>query len=245
MRAKSGEMVRKLPDCCRGWLQMAVTRRIKTEPMACRNSAEPRRSHGWVLANGLCGGNDRARTFHLFRRWYSSSLLGLLLLMAAVGAGAQAPQPSEYQLKAAFLFNFAKFVEWPPEAFAEPGAPFIIGVLGDNPFGGELERTIQGKSINGRPLKVKEFASLAEAKGCQILFVSNSETKRLPAIFSGLQGSNVLTVGESAPFAENGGMINFVLENNKIRFQINDQAARNAGLKISSKLLSLAVRPAR
>jgi len=167
-----------------------------------------------------------------------------VLLPAIVRTPAQAAPPSEYQLKAAYLFNFAKFVEWPTGAFAQATSPMVIGVLGDNPFGGDLERTIHGKSINDHPMQVRAVQSLGDAKQCHILFISPSEKKRLPEIVAALRGVPVLTVGESEGFPEAGGMINFVLEGNKIRFQINNDAARNAGLKISSKLLSLAQSPA-
>ena len=145
----------------------------------------------------------------------------------------------------AFLFNFAKFVAWPPEAFAEASSPIVIGILGENPFGGDLERTIRNKTISSRSLEVKEIRSLLEATNCHVLFISTSEKQRLTEIIQGLRGASVLTVGETERFTEAGGMINFVLEENKVRFRINDEAAKSAKLKISSKLLSLALRPAR
>lgn len=148
----------------------------------------------------------------------------------------------EYRLKAAFLWNFAKFIEWPPSAFTNETAPFIIGVLGTNPFGEELEQTVRGKQISTHPITVQLFRTAAEAKHCHILFVSTSENSRLAEIFKTLRDGPVLTVGEYDQFTQKGGMINFVREGNKIRFQINDAAAQAAGLKISSKLLSLAVR---
>lgn len=165
--------------------------------------------------------------------------LSLALLLPA-SAGAQESQPSEYQIKAAFLFNFAKFVEWPPASFADENAPLVIGILGDNPFSGDLDRIIQNKTINGHPLAIKQFHSPVEARNCQMLFISASEKKRLTEIFEGLRGTSVLTVSETDSFTEAGGMINFIFENKKIRFQINDEAAKSARLKISSKLLSLA-----
>ena len=166
--------------------------------------------------------------------------LSFALLLPAE-TGAQESPPSEYQVKAAFLFNFAKFVEWPPESFAGETSPLVIGILGDNPFGGDLERTIQNKTINNHPLVIKPLHSLAEATNCQILFINASEKKRFTEIFGSLRGTSVLTVSDTEGFTEAGGMINFVLENKKIRFQINDAAAKTARLKISSKLLSLAV----
>jgi hypothetical protein len=169
--------------------------------------------------------------------------LSLALLLSAQ-ADAQESQPSEYQIKAAFLFNFAKFIEWPPESFAGATSPMVIGILGDNPFGNDLERTIQNKTINNHLIEVKPVHSLAEAASCQVLFISASEKKRLAEIFAGLHGTGVLTVSEMDGFTEAGGMINFVLEGKKIRFDINDDAAKKANLKISSKLLSLAFHPA-
>lgn len=154
---------------------------------------------------------------------------------------AQDTTPSEYQIKAAFLFNFAKFVAWPPEAFAATNAPLVIGVLGENVFGDNLERTISNKTINNRPLLCKEFRSVADVTNCQILFISASEKGKFTKILDALRGTSVLTVSESDQFIEAGGMINFVIESNKIRFQINDDAAKKSGLSISSKLLSLAI----
>lgn len=180
-------------------------------------------------------------------RFRAAQVLGLhLALLLASGSGrAQESQPSEYQVKAAFLFNFAKFVEWPPQAFAGPTSPIVIGILGENPFGDDLERTIRDKTVNNRPFTIKEIRSLPEATNCHILFISTSEKKRLSEIFESLRGATVLTVGETERFVETGGMINLVKEADKIRFQINDGAAKGAGLKISSKLLNLALRPAR
>ena len=170
------------------------------------------------------------------------SFLALILiwLLTIVGARAQDPQRAEYHIKAAFLFNFARFVEWPPAAFADAGSPIVIGILGENPFQDELEQTIRDKTLNNRPLVIKQFASLGESTNCQILFISTSEKKRLPEIFEAVRAASVLTVGETDRFIETGGMVNLVHEGSKIRFQINEPVAKNAGLKISSKMLSLA-----
>jgi hypothetical protein len=170
--------------------------------------------------------------------------LGLIGLLLAIGDGrAQEPQPTEYQIKAAFLFNFAKFVQWPPAAFAGVTSPIVVGVLGENPFHDDLARTVRNKTIDERPLVIKEFSSPIEATNCHILFISASEKNRLPEILKGLKGTSVLTVGEMEHFTESGGMINFVLRGKKIRFQINNDEASRAGLKISSKLMSLALGP--
>jgi hypothetical protein len=167
-----------------------------------------------------------------------------LVLPLTIGEGrAQNAQPSEYQIKSAFLFNFAKFVEWPPKAFAGTTSPIVIGILGEDPFRDALQNTIRDKTVDEHPLVIKQLGSQAEATNCHILFISTSEKPRLAQILEGLKGSSVLTVGEMERFTENGGMINFVLDGTKIRFQINKEAATSAGLKISSKLLSLALRP--
>ena len=197
------------------------------------------------LSEPKCEGSP-AKATQPFMRLRATRILCLSLLwLLAVGGGhAQEAPPSEYQLKAAFLLNFAKFVEWPPTAFAGANSPMILGILGENPFGDALERTIRDKTINNRPLVIKEFRSAAEATNCHLLFIGASEKARLPAVLKGLSEAkaSVLTVGEADRFTESGGMINFVRQGNKIRFQINEVAAKGVGLKISSKLLSLAAR---
>jgi hypothetical protein len=169
--------------------------------------------------------------------------LSLTLLLAATGIRGEESQLSGRQLKAAFLFNFAKFTEWPATVFTEEISPVVIGILGENPFGEDLEKTLHGKFINKHPLVIKEFRSPQQATNCHVLFISPSEKGRLPEILEQLRGASVLTVGETNQFIQDGGMINFVMEGNKIRFQINNDEAVKAGLKISSRLLSLATSP--
>ncbi len=166
------------------------------------------------------------------------SLAFFLLLILAPGQ-VNEPRLSEYQLKAAFLFNFAKFVDWPPEAFPSETSPLVIGVLGQNPFGKDLGDVIRNKVIGGHPV-TQRMTSLEAAGGCHVLFISSSERKRLREIIHTLQGNSVLTVGDSDEFIAAGGMINLFVEGKKIRFQINQPAAKSAGLKVSSKLLCLA-----
>jgi hypothetical protein len=168
-------------------------------------------------------------------------VLSLGWLFSIAPGLAQVSSPSEYQIKAAFLFNFVKFIDWPPEAFADEKGPFIIGILGDNPFGNDLERTVAGKIINDRPITVQVFHTSEEATHCQILFISSSEKKHFPEIIKSFDGAAILTVSDTDRFIEAGGMVNFVKEASKIRFQINSGAAKAARLKISSKLLSLAI----
>jgi hypothetical protein len=156
-------------------------------------------------------------------------------------ASGQDSQLSEYKVKAAFLFNFTKFVEWPPESFARPDAPLVIGVFGENPFGADLEAMIHNKTVNNRSLETRQFRSPAECTNCHVLFVGAAEKGRLKEILEKLRNSSVLTVSETDGFTEAGGMINFVRDGTKFRFQINNDAAKKANLKISSKMLGLAV----
>ena len=175
--------------------------------------------------------------------------LPLLLISCALlnspAARAQEAAPSEFQLKAAFIYNFAKFVEWPAESFPTPHSPFVIGIIGDNPFEDTLAQTVLNKQINGHPFQVVQFKTLADLKSCHILFVSLSERKRLAEILRPLRGASVLTVSDLDHFLPAGGMIQFLMEGNKVRFAINDTTAKTAGLRISSKLLNLAKRPER
>lgn len=163
-----------------------------------------------------------------------------LLLMAASGGLARADGAPEYQVKAAFLYNFAKFVDWPATAFSGESSPFIIGVLGDDPFGDTLDKTVEGKAIGDRKIMVRRFKQAADIKDCHILYVSRSEKKQFDKICERLDKTNTLTVGDTEQFVQRGGMINFVIEEKKVRLEINPDAADRAGLKVSSKLLQLA-----
>ncbi len=166
-------------------------------------------------------------------------VLGVVVLFLG-GMRAQSPTIGEYQVKAAFLYNFAKFVEWPPSGFSDASAPLRICVYGQNPFGQELRNITNEKSVNGRKLQVDEVVDLQVARACHILFIASSEKAQLNRIFEGMRGADVLTVGDTKGFAELGGIINFVLENNRVQFEVNHKAAEAAGLKISSKLLNIA-----
>lgn len=167
-----------------------------------------------------------------------SILIALTLLFLLPGCiGAQ--EANEYEVKAAFLYNFARFVEWPNNVSLDPNGPLVIAILGRDPFGGEIDRAIEGKTVNGRRLVIKRFSSLEAYEQCHILFVSSSERTNLPRILAAVRTSSVLTVSETDRFAQIGGIINFITIENRIRFEINQAAAARVGLKISSKLLSL------
>jgi len=164
----------------------------------------------------------------------------LFIIGSALPAQGQASSPSEYQLKAAFLFNFAKFIEWPQDAFAGPQSPFAICVFGKDPFGNSLDEVLANKTVGDRSISIQRTKAIAELRHCQIVFVSHPETERVADIVGALEGTNVLLVGESEGFAASGGMIEFTLEQGRVRFSINPDAAEHANLRFSSKLLALA-----
>jgi len=169
--------------------------------------------------------------------------LVLVVLVVGVGerlASAQVNPSSEYQLKAAFLFHFAQFVGWPEEAFKDAKSPLTYCTIGEDPFHGALEASLSGKMIGARPFRVQHFQQPQDIQGCQILFIGAGDRNLLPTVVASLKGNSVLTVGESEHFAEDGGMIGFLLEENKIHFEINLEAAEHAKLKMSSRLLALA-----
>lgn len=179
----------------------------------------------------------------------SSSLAGgidwllCLLLIFTCGSFASSvggEEPAEHQLKAAFLYNFTQFVDWPAAAFSSIDAPFAVAVIGADPFEGGLERIMEGKSVRGRRIVVRHFGSLEELGTCHLLYVSRSEDELLPALFQQLAGKSVLTVGETDGFPWAGGTIRFFIQENKIRFEISPASAERARLKISSKLMKLA-----
>ena len=147
---------------------------------------------------------------------------------------------SNDQVKAAFLYNFARFVEWPPEAFAGPKDAINIGVVGNDAFAALLTHAVEGKVVQGRLLLIRKWRPNQSPQCCNILFISSSLDGSLKEILQKIKGESVLTVGETDGFAQQGGMINFILTDNKVRFEINRKNAETAGLKISSKLLALA-----
>lgn len=155
-------------------------------------------------------------------------------------AAYAADQVDEYQVKAAFLLNFAKFVAWPPRAGKASSDRFSICILGDDPFHGALEQEIGGKKLEGREFQVRQVSDANAACSCHILFVSASARKRFRTVAGSLNGNGVLTIGDGPGFAAEGAVIDFKLEGGKIRFEINLEAAEQQQLRISSKLLSLA-----
>ena len=153
---------------------------------------------------------------------------------------AQSGVPTEYQVKAAFLFNFTKFVEWPATAFADPRSPIVLGVLGDDPFGGSLNLIVDGQLVRGRGIIIRKYRLGDDVRRCHVLFVSASEQARTAQILGGLQGASVLTVSDFAGFAGGGGVVQFFMEEDRVRFVVNVEAAARADLRVSAKLLAVA-----
>src|SRR6266567_4018128 len=161
----------------------------------------------------------------------------------SIAQASESSDSSEYLIKAGFIYNFAKFVEWPSAAFSQVDSPIVIGVLGTDPFGNVLDRIVEDKKIGPRGFVVKRFKwgkDLKELKDCKIVFVSASERAHIDEILQSVKGLPILTVGETPGFAERGGVIRFTLEDNRVRFEINVDAAHQADLNISSRLLTLA-----
>lgn len=147
----------------------------------------------------------------------------------------------EYQIKAAFLYNFARFVEFPKQSLAPEDKEIVIGIIGDDPFGRILDDTVAGKKVDNRSFVVKRFKSFDEIKSCHVLFISSSEQGNIAEILKKLDALGILAVSDFASLPNDGVMINFVVKSNRVKFEINLNAANKAGIKISSKLLNLAI----
>jgi hypothetical protein len=157
--------------------------------------------------------------------------LGLLL--------AQRGRPSQYDVEAVYLYQFGKFVQWPAKTDS-PGNAFPVCVIGRDPFGAVLDNTVAGETINNLPIKAERIGNAADARHCRILYISPSEDARIGDILDGLQNAPVLTVSDAPDFAERGGMIQFLLQEDRVRFEINVGTAQKAGLSLSSQLLKVA-----
>jgi YfiR/HmsC-like len=185
----------------------------------------------------------RARPRELGRSHSRIRATVLAVFVALPGVRVESAQDSassEYQVKAAFLFHFAQFVEWPPETLKDAVSPMTYCTIGVDPFHGALDQSLSGKTVRERPLRVQHLTERQEVGGCQVLFIGAVGKKRLDEALVSASGNPILTVGETEHFAKDGGIIGFFLEQNKIRFEINLDAAGKSKLKISAKLLALA-----
>lgn len=168
-------------------------------------------------------------------------VLALLLCVTGQARGrAEVAAFNEYAVKAAFLYQFTQFVEWPPTLFSDSSAPIVLGVLGQDPFGDSLRRVTQGRTARGRPIVVRRVRHGELLRECHLLFVSASEESRIPDVLRTIGTAGVLTVGESPGFAQAGGTLNFVVDEARVKFEANIGAAERARVRISSKLLALA-----
>jgi hypothetical protein len=154
-------------------------------------------------------------------------------------AQTQPPPAFEHEVKASFVYTVAKFVDWPPEAFEGPDTPLVFAILGDDPIEEPLLRTVQGKSVGGHPVHVIKLKDEADPEHCHVLFVGRSEADHVDEVLAKRRDSSVLTVGEFDRFAQRGGVLRIILEQNMVRFEVNVDAASRAHLQISSKILKL------
>ncbi len=182
----------------------------------------------------------RWRRTRLCREIRVSFLLLLTCIFAHFAYAGPETKPTQYEVEAAYLFNFGKFVVWPGTSHAAH-APFLICVLGDDPFGPVLDRTIAGETVGGRPVQDKRIARPQDATGCSILYISSSESGRLSNILPAIHEAPVLTVSDIPDFVQQGGMIQFVLRDGRVRFEVNLSTTQRNGLAMSSELLKVAV----
>jgi hypothetical protein len=167
-------------------------------------------------------------------------LMVVVSLLIYVSFPAQGQVSREYQLKAAFLLNFAQFTEWPTNTFPSSNAPIVIGIIGTDPFGKILDDTVRNETVNGHPLVVQRYERLEEVDACHVLFIPRSESRQLDPIVNQTRGKPILTVSDIEGSAFRGVMIRLVTENNKIRIRINTESVAEAHLTLSSKLLRVA-----
>jgi len=170
-----------------------------------------------------------------------STLTAALGLLAVCPARAQEPSKApEYRIKAAFLYNFTLYTEWPAASFPKADSPIMLAVVGEDPFGTELDAAVRGKTVRGRAIEVRRYAEAADALPCHLLILDSAHARNLPQLLRRLEEPLPLTVGETEDFTRVGGAIRFFIEGNKVRFEVNTDAVARARVKMSSKLLSLA-----
>ncbi len=191
---------------------------------------------------------------NLRRRLAAPCVLACVGFWLACGpaSAAENSNSKEYQVKAAYLYHFTEFINWPTNILTAPEAPIVIGILGEDPFGVMLDELVSNAVVRGHPLVIKRLKPGDDLQNCQMLYISHDAQAQMPALLQKLKGSAVLTVGDSSGFAEQGGMVNFVIVEEKkvvddktivqekVKLEINPEAAEQAGLQISSKLLKLA-----
>ena len=186
---------------------------------------------------------DKARWKGAVARAIRALWVSLICATLAFPCSAQivdSGDSSEYLIKAGFIYNFANLMQWPVATFSNPDSPIVIGIIGTDTSGGIIDEVLGGKKVNGRPFAVKHLKRGMDLKGCNIVFVSASETAHLDEILRLVKSLPIVTIGETPSFAQRGGIINFIVVDDKIRFEVNVEAAKQADISISSRLLALA-----
>jgi hypothetical protein len=173
-------------------------------------------------------------------RTFTCIFITVLGVLGAPCLRAQDDRPLEYHVKAVFLYNFANFVEWPEDEFADSTAPFVFGIYGEDPFGSALEEVLEGENIEGRRIEIRQSENVSDILSCQIVYAATDELSRLNQLIEETRGRSILSVGDADGFARSGGIIEFIDEENKVRFLINMDNAESAGLKVSSRLQKVA-----
>jgi hypothetical protein len=169
-----------------------------------------------------------------------SSCAMLFLLLAVQLLHGQGKSAAEYQVKAVFLYNFTQFIDWPPSTFNSADEPFVIGIIGEDPFGSYLDEVVAGENIGTHPIMVKRYKTIKDIGNCKMLFINTNDGEWAEKILESVSRKNILTVSDKADFIKWGGIVRFYTDENKIRLQINVEKAKAAQLNISSKLLSVA-----
>lgn len=175
-----------------------------------------------------------------FLNRFAGGWLFLSAMLAAVAVPAQSESPGEYDVKAVFLFNFARFVEWPSSSSAQTNSQIVIGILGNDPFGSALDRAVQDETIRDQPIVIRRARRIEDLPACHLLYINLPDSSRLPSVLASLKKRGVLTVGEGEAFTRLGGIIGFRTKQNRVRFLINLEAAESEGFRISAKLLKVA-----
>ena len=205
---------------------------MRTKPLRRADHADP---------IPVAGGADPASWATRFIPSIPTLVVLLSLLLAGTASIVRAQSSDdEYRVKAAFLFHFAQLVDWPADKLTGADNSLYLCTLGEDPFQGALEGTVEGKAIANRVIRVRHLMRPEDIQGCRILFLGKAESKYIPMLLANLRNAPVLTVGETPGFLAAGGMVCFLLQENKVRFEINLDAAQSAGLKIGSRLLVLA-----
>jgi hypothetical protein len=184
--------------------------------------------------------NPKRRYRYVLRCMVTLLCLSALTSWEAPVCDAGAQQPTEYEIKVAFIYKFISFVEWPSASFPEEETPIRIGVLGDDPFGTALDKLVKEKSVRQRKLEAKRSKDPSDLVECHIVFVAKSHAGNIKSLSGQFHEKHILTIGDSPGFAENGGIINLIEREGKIRFEISTKAAKAAEIRISSQLLDLA-----